>query len=269
MDVTLLGSGDALGMPVPLCDCSYCERGPRRRRPSVLVETGRTTLLLDASPDCVDQLAATNTTTLDAVCCTHHHFDHVGGLKELNHAAMDLADHVLNLEDPLAPAGAAVELYLTRTAATHLRYRASGVHDRLDPTHLAHGESVAVGDCRLCPFPVEHARPAFDTVGFAVTGPDGGRLVYAPDLRRFAPDRPAGEAFENPDLLVAEGGSLFRGEPHGPEDELRDSLARAGADRTVLVNLSEHLHQQSTDELRDTARAAGYELGADFETYTV
>jgi len=37
MDVTLLGSGDALGMPAPLCDCEYCTESDPRRRPGLLV----------------------------------------------------------------------------------------------------------------------------------------------------------------------------------------------------------------------------------------
>lgn len=269
MEVTLLGSGDALGVPVPLCDCAYCAESPRRRRPGVLVETDETTLLLDAGPDLPEQLRETGVTDLDAVFLTHHHYDHVAGVKELNHAVMTPDRHVGTTDafDRLPP-HASVELYATPVAATHLSYRAAGAHARLDPQSLSHGERVTVGSLRVVPFPVEHARPAFDTLGFAVTDGDG-RVVYAPDLRRFTPERPAGDLFTDADLLVAEGAALFRAESHGPESALRESLARADADRTVLVNLNEHLQRRSTDQLRATAERAGYELGSDFDTYFV
>ena len=191
MDVTLLGSGDALGVPVPLCDCEYCAESPRRRRPGLLVETDETTLLFDAGPDLPAQLRETGVTGLDAVFLTHHHYDHVAGVKELDHAVMEPSAHLDNPEafDRLPP-HSSVALYATPVAATHLTYRAGGAKTRLDPEPLGHGDPVTVGSFRVVPFPVEHARPAFDTVGFAVT--DGSRrVVYAPDLREFAPGRPA------------------------------------------------------------------------------
>lgn len=269
MHVTLLGSGDALGVPVPLCDCRYCETAPRRRRPSLLVESADATLLFDASPDLPEQLRETNITDPDAVFLTHHHFDHVGGLKELNHAAMAPERHVLDpsvYDDP--PPHTTVAVHATPQAATHLQYRAGGVHARLDPAPLTHGDPVTVGDVRVVPFPVEHARPAFDTVGFAVHA-DGAKLVYAPDLHRFAPDREAGDRYTDADLLVVEGSALFGAETHGPREALARAVADADADRTVLVNVNEHLQRQSTDALRDTARAAGYELGSDFARFSL
>jgi phosphoribosyl 1,2-cyclic phosphodiesterase len=269
MDATLLGSGDALGVPAPLCGCQYCERSDERRRPGLLVGTDEATVLLDASPDLRRQLHATGTTSVDACFLTHHHWDHVGGLGELDHATMAFDDHVLNPGEFAAderPADTDTSLHVTPTAALHFQYANGHLAGRFDPELLAHGDPVSVGDLAVVPFPVDHARPLFDTVGFAVHHGDE-TVVYAPDLQSFLPDWDGGRAFEDADLLFAEGSALFRAETHGRREDLRAALDAADADRTVLVNVNEHLQRLHTEELETLAADLGYELGADFETY--
>jgi hypothetical protein len=65
----------------------------------------------------------------------------------------------------------------------------------------------------------------------------------------------------------AEGSALLRAFGHGGEADLRASLADADADRTILLNLNEHLQRMTTDEMRAVAEEAGYELGADLTEY--
>ncbi|ODR79086.1 hypothetical protein BG842_07430 [Haladaptatus sp. W1] len=108
----------------------------------------------------------------------------------------------------------------------------------------------------------------FDTLGFAVYH-DETKVVYAPDMGTFLPEREGGREYENADLLFAEGAALFRAEGHGSKADLRAALESANAEQTVLLNLSEHLQRMSTDEMRVVATNSGYELGQDFETYHV
>lgn len=294
MDVTLLGSGEAVGVPAPLCGCRYCEASrrdssqdetsQRRRRPALLVETDDATVVLDAGPDLKEQLHRTDTHDVDAFFVTHHHFDHVGGLHELHHAAMGFDAHV-GIEGEYLPDDAfdpdekpedpEFAVYLTETALGHLRDATPYFEETLDLRTLAHGEAVAVGDLRVVPFPVRHARPEFDTVGFAVYHGES-KVVYAPDMWEFLDgadaddgEHPSADEYADADLLVAESAALFRAFGHGEESDLRASLERADADRTVLVNLSEHLQRMSTAEMRKMVAKEGYELGEDFATYRV
>jgi len=269
MNVTLLGSGEAVGMPAPLCDCRYCEEGPRRRRPSLLVETDRATVVLDVSPDIKEQLHATGTADVDAFFVTHHHFDHVGGIHELLHAAMGFDAHVgtdylpdETFEEAQQPDDPEFDVYLSETALGHVEESNPHVLDVLDLYTIAHDDAIGIGDLRVVPFPVEHARPTFDTLGFAVYCGDS-KVVYAPDMWEFMDDT----EYRNADLLVAEGAALFRAFGHGEEADLRQALAEADADRTVLVNLSEHLQRMTTEELRTAAAQEGYELGEDFAAF--
>lgn len=269
MQLTLLGSGEALGMPAPLCDCAYCLESDERRRPGLLAQTDEATVVLDVSPDVRAQLHRAGATDVDAFFVTHHHFDHVGGVDDLHHAAMAFEEHVLDT-DPFdraeTPPAATFDLFLSPTALLHLSYAKAHLAQRLAPDLLEHGEPVEVGDLEVVPFPVDHARPLFDTLGFAVSHGDS-KVVYAPDVRTFLPEWEAGREYEDADLLFVEGAALFRAEGHGTEAELRAAIADADADRTVLVNISEHLQRLSTDELEAMAAEQGYELGRDFAEY--
>ncbi|RDB31522.1 MBL fold metallo-hydrolase [Candidatus Similichlamydia laticola] len=84
--VTILGSGNARGVPVVGCSCSVCrssEPKNRRGRTGLLIEHEGKKLLIDASPDLREQLLRHSITRLNGICLTHYHFDHVGGLFDL------------------------------------------------------------------------------------------------------------------------------------------------------------------------------------------
>lgn len=271
MDVTLLGSGDAVGVPAPLCGCEYCRESPRRRRPGLLVETDAATVLLDAPPELREQLAVTDTTALDAAFVTHAHDDHWAGLTDLGHAAMGFEAHVgieggYLPEDAFDPGECPTDpefaVRLSARAREHLAERRGHLLEHLSLGTLEAGEAVEVGDLAVEPFPVRHARPAFDTLGFVVD--DGAnRVVYAPDMWEFLDGPPV----TAPALAVVEGAALFRTFGHGERAALEAALAALDADRTVLVNLNEHLNRTTTAELRGVADAYGYELGRDFARY--
>ena len=86
MKVTVLGCGGSGGVPLVGGNWGRCDPANprnRRRRVSVLVETGGASLLIDASPDLRAQLLDAGVTSLDAVLFTHHHADHCHGLDDL------------------------------------------------------------------------------------------------------------------------------------------------------------------------------------------
>jgi phosphoribosyl 1,2-cyclic phosphodiesterase len=259
MRLTLLGSGDATGVPAPLCDCEYCAQSAPRRRPALLVEDGETTVVLDAGPDLAEQLRRTDTYEVDAFFLTHFHRDHADGLLDLLQTLRTGTETAWNDAGDAHAFG----LYMTPTATDHLRETFPYFLDLLDPAWDPDGTSIGPLDVR--PFPVEHMRPDYETVGFVVT--DGKSAVaYAPDMEGFVDDPPS--VAGGVDLFVCEGSPVV-GVNHGDETDLLPAIEALSADRTVLVNASEHARREHTATLESHAAAVDCELGTDFDEYAL
>ncbi len=86
MRITILGCGSSGGVPRIGNEwgaCDPAEPKNRRRRCSILVADGDTTVLVDTSPDLREQLLDADVDDLDAVIWTHDHADQTHGIDEL------------------------------------------------------------------------------------------------------------------------------------------------------------------------------------------
>jgi phosphoribosyl 1,2-cyclic phosphate phosphodiesterase len=86
MKVTLLGTGTSTGIPAIGCGCAVCRSNdPRnkRLRPSVWIESGEISLVIDTTPDFRMQALLYSIGRLDAILFTHHHADHILGLDDI------------------------------------------------------------------------------------------------------------------------------------------------------------------------------------------
>src|SRR5437899_1810792 len=86
MRVTVLGSGTSHGVPMIGCKCEVClSPNPKNKRfrPSVAVQTGDKTMLVDTTPELRVQALAFGLERIDAVLYTHTHADHIFGLDDL------------------------------------------------------------------------------------------------------------------------------------------------------------------------------------------
>ena len=75
-----------MGVPTIGCDCAVChspDPRDRRSRPSVMIEYGGRTVLIDTTPDFREQAIRENIRSLDAVLYTHTHADHILGIDDL------------------------------------------------------------------------------------------------------------------------------------------------------------------------------------------
>lgn len=84
--ITILGCGAAEGVPRVGCVCEVCRSNhPRnkRTRQSIYIESKRTKLLIDASPDIRAQALTNKIRRIDKLLITHPHSDHIGGLQDL------------------------------------------------------------------------------------------------------------------------------------------------------------------------------------------
>lgn len=86
MKMTVLGCGGSLGVPAAggfWGTCDPANEKNHRTRASLLVQSAKTTLLVDTSYDLRQQLTAYNVKHLDGVLISHGHNDHVNGIDDL------------------------------------------------------------------------------------------------------------------------------------------------------------------------------------------
>ena len=86
-NVTILGCGSSVGVPVIACKCEVCscsEPKNRRTRSSLLIKSpSGENLVIDFGADMKMQFLRENITNLSAAILTHDHADHVNGIDDL------------------------------------------------------------------------------------------------------------------------------------------------------------------------------------------
>lgn len=98
MKITFLGTGTSQGVPVIACECRTClsdDQHDKRLRTSLLLETEKTTILIDAGPDFRQQMLREHVMKLDSILLTHEHKDHIAGLDDVrafNYRSQDAID---------------------------------------------------------------------------------------------------------------------------------------------------------------------------------
>jgi phosphoribosyl 1,2-cyclic phosphate phosphodiesterase len=84
--VTFLGTGTSSGVPMIGCSCHVCTSSdPRdkRLRSSILVQSEKTTIVVDTTPDFRYQMLREKVMHVDALLFTHPHKDHVAGMDDI------------------------------------------------------------------------------------------------------------------------------------------------------------------------------------------
>jgi len=229
-EITFLGTGTSIGVPVIGCDCAVCASDDpknRRLRSSIHVRTPEVALVVDTGPDFRQQCLREGIRHLDAVLFTHAHSDHVMGFDDLRrftvHEDEEIAIH-------------ATESCLERLHAAfpyvfdgENRYRG---YLKARP-HAIHGP-FRVGDLEVAPLPVDHGK--VETVGFLFSK-DGERLfAYIPDAKTLREG--SKRLLDGIGLLILDG---LQPEPHWSHLSIGEAVALAeelGAGETWLTHFS-------------------------------
>jgi phosphoribosyl 1,2-cyclic phosphate phosphodiesterase len=236
VDVTFLGTGTSMGVPMIGCACAVCQStDPRdnRSRPSILVRLASgATILVDTSSDLRAQALRFGLTRIDAVLYTHSHADHILGLDELRRF------NTL-MKGP-------IPLYGDERTVTDLRRifhyafqapREPG-HEYLPQlVPFVLDGPLSVAGIEVQPVPVTHGvRTLF---GFRF-----GRFAYLTDC--CAIPETSWALLEGLDVVVVDA---LRDRPHASHFSLDQAVAaarRIGAGRTFFTHMSHDLGHDAT-----------------------
>jgi phosphoribosyl 1,2-cyclic phosphate phosphodiesterase len=234
LTLRILGCGSSGGVPRVGSGWGACDPNEprnRRRRCSILVERdgeeGRTSLLVDTSPDLREQLLDAGVERLDGVLFTHAHADHTHGIDDLRPLVIRMRGRI-----PVYADARTRDLLTVRFGYCFATPEGSDYPPILDLHDLPHRGRVTVrgpgGAIEAEPLPVEHGNePA---LGFRFGG-----VAYVPDVSLVPPD--SLERLRGLDLLIIDA---LRDTPHPTHYAVSDALAliaEVKPGRAVLTNL--------------------------------
>jgi phosphoribosyl 1,2-cyclic phosphate phosphodiesterase len=231
---TILGCGSSGGVPRVGQGWGACDpNNPknRRRRCSLLVEResadGRTTVLIDTSPDLREQLLDAEVATIDAVLYSHDHAYHTHGIDDLRPLALVQRKRIDVYADEQTS-----KLLHERFGYCFETPAGSEYPPILQEHRMLEDREVTVsgkgGEITALPFSMQHG--STQALGFRI-----GKAAYSCDVS----DLPAAslKALEGLDLWIVDA-LRYRPHPsHFSVDETLGWIARIKPKRAVLTNL--------------------------------
>lgn len=165
----ILGSGAGPGAPSFFCDCKGCTEASEfptfsRTRSAAFIASGHSGILLDAPPDLRTQLLREGIADIGHIFMTHWHYDHFGGLGELEYYVK------LKRREP-------IPLYLPPSAVPRFHAAFPNFEEIFTVIAWEFGQSYRLGGITITPLPANHG---IETAGFFVENA-GKTVAYFPD----------------------------------------------------------------------------------------
>lgn len=253
---TILGCGSSAGVPRVGQGWGACDpKNPknRRRRCSILVErqeaAGRTTVLVDTSPDLRAQLLGADVKSLNGVLFTHDHADHTHGIDDLRPLALHLGHRI----DVYADAATSATLQL-RFGYCFSTPPGNEYPPILTDHRIAAGAPVTImgegGAVEVHPFLQAHGNGT--TLGFRFGG-----LAYSCDVSAI-PESSL-PALAGLDVWILDA---LRHRPHPSHFSLEEALAwisRLKPRRAILTNLHTDLDYETLRKSLPESVEPGYD----------
>lgn len=238
MRLTVLGSGTSTGIPSVACHCDTCRStDPRdkRLRPSIMVQSDTTTVVIDTSSDFRQQMLRHDVMSIDAIVYTHHHFDHIGGFD-------DIRPFNFHLKRAMPIYGMASTLAVLRSTFPYAFGEVEQVGGGVPviETITIDDAPFTIGDITFTPIPLMHG-------SIRVNGYRIGDVAYCTDTNHIPLS--SFDLLEGLDVLILDG---LRPQPHPTHftiDEAVDVASRIGARMTYLTHIAHQVKHAETERL--------------------
>ena len=175
MKVTILGCGPSYGVPsltrgFDMVDPK--EKKNIRTRTCLLVQKGENDVLFDTGPEVREQLLKAGSPTIDAICYTHVHYDHIAGAEDV-HSYARIRDHH-------------VDVYATRHDMYELRKQmpyvfAPQYRQAMSLHYITYYKPFKVNNLEMIPILQHHGKDL--SVGYRI-----GDFAYCTDVKSLEPE---------------------------------------------------------------------------------
>jgi phosphoribosyl 1,2-cyclic phosphate phosphodiesterase len=248
-DITFLGTGTSVGVPMVGCRCETCQStDPRdnRLRSSIYVRTPGFEFIVDTGPDFRTQCLRYGITEIDAALFTHGHTDHVMGFDDLRRFTVGA-----DMELPIyAPPGC---LAIIKNAFGFAFSGENRYVGYLKPVPHEVTGPFPLGGFDVTPLPVSHGK--VETVGYLFS--EGGRkaFAYIPDCKTLSDQAMAD--LEGVESLIIDALRLTEHPTHLNFDEAKAVVAQLRPKRTWFTHFScEVMHAREDASLPEGIRLA-------------
>ncbi len=236
-NLLFLGTGAGCGVPSFFCSCDACQEARKephltRSRCSVILQ-GQVCTLIDTPPDLRNQFLREGISRIDNLILTHWHYDHSGGLGELEFFIRMKSQKTI-------PAWMSRETYEWFTSAFWF------MADCLSIQNMDFDNSIQLDDAVITPLRVQHAP---GTIGLLLETPSGKRTAYLSDTGPLPTITM--KQLQDIDTLIL--GATFWKDNWMPEDHLSVDEAiqiglAVGAGQIYLTHLSMHYAEPVTNQ---------------------
>lgn len=170
MQLTFLGTGTSIGVPVIACNCLVCKSSDardKRFRTSAMLSINNRNIIIDCGPDFRFQMLKQKVEDIDAVLFTHEHRDHIAGLDDIR-----AFNYVLNKSIPIYGTHHVIEAI--KTEFPYIFEAGSFFSTPQISVHEIDSKKFNIGDIEILPILVMHNK-------LPVFGYRFGNLTYITD----------------------------------------------------------------------------------------